>query len=249
MPTQSLVLRGEIGRRLTIAEMDGNFTYLESLVGAEQFREFLRYYINANFLTSITTIELRNTWEQWIEENYSAVETNQILAASNWEDWIFRSTLAPKPLDFSTQQAADAQALAEAYIALGGASSPSNYQDYFSFYSNLKVVFYDTLQAAGSQITLDLLAKIDADYDTTVDPDPEVKQRWLPMGLTLNYAPAYDAAHTWISSMGRCKYLTPVYVALENSGQHDLGVQWFNENINFYHPVAISTVSRDLNLS
>jgi hypothetical protein len=49
--------------------------------------------------------------------------------------------------------------------------------------------------------------------------------------------------------MGRCKYLTPVYVALENSGQHDLGVEWFNENINFYHPVAISTVSRDLNLN
>jgi leukotriene-A4 hydrolase len=83
-------------------------TYLESLVGADQFREFLRYYINANFLTSITTIELRATWEQWVEENYSAVETNQILAASNWNDWIFKSTLAPAPLDFSTQQAADA---------------------------------------------------------------------------------------------------------------------------------------------
>ena len=35
MPTQSLVLRGEIGRRLTIAEMDGNFTYLESLAQSE----------------------------------------------------------------------------------------------------------------------------------------------------------------------------------------------------------------------
>ena len=31
MPTQSLVLRGQIGRKLTIAEMDGNFTYLEEL--------------------------------------------------------------------------------------------------------------------------------------------------------------------------------------------------------------------------
>jgi len=31
MPTQSLVLRGEIGRRLTISEMDGNFLYLENL--------------------------------------------------------------------------------------------------------------------------------------------------------------------------------------------------------------------------
>ena len=31
MPTQSLVLRSEIGRRLTINEMDGNFIYLEAL--------------------------------------------------------------------------------------------------------------------------------------------------------------------------------------------------------------------------
>jgi leukotriene-A4 hydrolase len=79
-------------------------------------------------------------------------------------------------------------------------------------------VFYDTLQAAGSAVDIALLTRIDADYNTTNDPDPEVKQRWLPMGLTLQYAPAYTAAHTWISSMGRCKYLTPVYCALENSG-------------------------------
>lgn len=82
----------------------------------------------------------------------------------------------------------------------------------------MKVVFYSTLQAAGSQVTLELLAKIDADYGTTADPDPEVKQRWLPMGLSIMYAPTYDAAHNWVSSMGRCKYLTSVYVALESSG-------------------------------
>lgn len=157
--------------------------------------------------------------------------------------------MAPAPLDFSTKEANDAAELAYAYLALGGKSSPANYKDYFAFYTNLKVIFYDTLQANQDQVTLELLARIDADYDTTADPNPEVKQRWLPMGLTIQYAPAYDAAHTWVSSMGRCKYLTPVYVALQNSGQHDLGVQWYNENLSFYHPVAITTVARDLGLS
>jgi len=74
------------------------------------------------------------------------------------------------------------------------------------------------------QVTIELLSLIDADYNTTADPDPEVKQRWLPIGLTIQYEPSYDAAHTWVSSMGRCKYLTPIYSALQNSGQHDLGV-------------------------
>lgn len=48
--------------------------------------------------------------------------------------------------------------------------------------------------------------------------------------------------------MGRCKYLTPIYSALQDSGQHDLGVEWYNENLDFYHPVAISTEGRVLGL-
>ena len=43
--------------------------------------------------------------------------------------------------------------------------------------------------------------------------------------------------------MGRSKYLAPVYASLEDSGQHDLGVQWFDENKDFYHPVAATTVA------
>jgi hypothetical protein len=42
--------------------------------------------------------------------------------------------------------------------------------------------------------------------------------------------------------MGRSKYLNPVYASLQDSGQHDLGVQWFNENADFYHPVAAVSV-------
>ena len=42
--------------------------------------------------------------------------------------------------------------------------------------------------------------------------------------------------------MGRSKYLAPVYASLEDSGQHDLGVQWFDENKDFYHPVAATTI-------
>lgn len=42
--------------------------------------------------------------------------------------------------------------------------------------------------------------------------------------------------------MGRSKYLSPVYASLQDSGQHDLGVQWFDENKDFYHPVAATTI-------
>jgi hypothetical protein len=172
------------------------------------------------------------------------------MSATNWNAWIFESTLPPAGiLDFSTTEADEAAALALEYIALGGNSSPAKYRDYDAFYTNLKVIFYDTIQANMDQVTVKLLERIDADYDTTSDPNPEVKQRWLPIGLKTFYEPAYDAAHTFVSSMGRCKYLTPIYSALQSSGQHDLGVEWYNENLSFYHPVAISTEARVLGIS
>lgn len=63
------------------------------------------------------------------------------------------------------------------------------------------------------------------------------------------YTPVYAPAHDWISSMGRSKYVAPVYASLQDSGQHDLGVQWFDENKDFYHPVTATTVMGILGIS
>jgi len=81
----------------------------------------------------------------------------------------------------------DAEELALAFIAGGGSERPANWEDYFSFYSNLKVIFYETLSANMENVDIALLTEIDAAYNTTADPDPEVKQRWLPIGLTIQY--------------------------------------------------------------
>ena len=77
MPTQSLILRGNINRRLTVAEMDGNFTYLESLAqeggggttsapqnhipvgtgtGLTSSDNFTYDYINNNLISSIDNV-------------------------------------------------------------------------------------------------------------------------------------------------------------------------------------------------
>ena len=214
-------------------------------MGEDTFKDFLQFYMKQHSLTSITTIQLRETWEFFVERmipGLSGAQVNQILAAVDWQAWMYESTLAPEPLDFSTPESDQAAQLALDYIALNGTGSPANYSAYFSYYSNLKVVFHDTLATNIKDVNENILERIDADLNCTADIDPEVKQRWYPVGLTLNYTPVYEPAHTWISSMGRSKYLAPVYQALQDSGQHDLAVQWNDENKDFYHPVAESSV-------
>lgn len=73
------------------------------------------------------------------------------------------------------------------------------------------MVFHDTLLALSDQVTIAILDKIDADLGVTADVDPEVRQRWYALGLSKDYEPVYSPAHDWISSMGRSKYLNPIY--------------------------------------
>lgn len=196
--------------------------YLESLVGEDLFQNFLQTYILKFSQQSITTIELRQTWETWVHANFEGKMINQILASIDWEVWLYKPALAPVPLDFTTDLSNEAFSLAYEYIALGGYSSPEDMDQYWNFDSNLKTIFHTTLLENSSQVTLPIVARIDSDFGVTADPNPEVKQRWLPLCLMLTYDPSYDAAHEFVSIQGRLKYLTPIYQALEDTNQHDL---------------------------
>lgn len=98
-------------------------------------------------------------------------------------------------------------------------------------------------------MNLAVYQKVNADLDVMSDENPEVRQRWLPMGIYLNDPDAFTNAEAWVSSMGRNKYLDPVYQALEQTNNHDMGVQWLCENIDFYHPVSITSILGDLGLA
>ena len=127
---------------------------------------------------------------------------------------------------------------------MNGTASPTDaLSEYQSYYSNLKVVFHDTLQNNYDLVNTAILERIDADLNCTGEIDPEVRQRWYPTGLALFYEPVYEPAHEWISSMGRSKYLSPVYASLEDSGQHDIACEWLAENSDFYHPVSYTTLT------
>ena len=162
----------------------------------------------------------------------------------HYEEWVTQPGLPPVTLDFTTVQLNESSSLADDYIFLGGASSPANYTDFYDYYSSLKVVFVERLITRIADVTIPILEKIDVDYTLTGTVDPEVKQRWFPLGIRLGYEPVLDPAHTFISSMGRLKYLTPVYQALLDANRCDLATQWFDENKDFYHPMAVAKIQK-----
>ena len=60
--------------------------------------------------------------------------------------------------------------------------------------------------------------------------------------VSLNYTPGLLRAHTFVGSVGRQKYILPVYQNLVKAGMRDLAYKWFLENQNFYHPLTLKKV-------
>lgn len=116
---------------------------MQTILGETQMQKFIQHYILTNFEKSITTIELRQTWENWVQDNYPQDEVNVLLGSMNWSKWMYFSELSPEPLNFTTTEGEDATGIANGFITLNGTGAPENYIDYEDFYSNLKVIFMD----------------------------------------------------------------------------------------------------------
>jgi len=63
-----------------------------------------------------------------------------------------------------------------------------------------------------------------------------VLQRWFSLGLYNNYTPVFGPCGTWVSSMGRDKYLNAIYTACSYTGGsvYNMCVGWYNANQYFY---------------
>lgn len=168
---------------------------MQSVLSYEAMEDYITYYIESNSLTSINAFTERSTFSSFVENYYDdADQVNEILAMVDYEEWIYEVGLDPTgTLNFTNSATTAALNLANAYIALNGVSSPSNYADYNDFVSNQRVVFHQTI-LHNSDTNTAILTRIDNDLNITGATDPEVRQRWYSIGLYLNYAPVYTPA-------------------------------------------------------
>jgi len=81
--------------------------------------------------------------------------------------------------------------------------SPKNYLDYKNYFANEKVLFVLQLTNRIAEVNIMILERIDFDLQITLDPNPEVKQRWYPLAISLHYEYAFPYAHEFISVQGR----------------------------------------------
>jgi hypothetical protein len=106
-----------------------------------------------------------------------------------------------------------------------------SYQERYRFISN----FSDGVKA-------EQMKALDDRFGISATGNNEVLFAWLEQSIKKHYTPAYDELEKFLTTVGRRKFVSPLYEAMIATDQRDLAVAIYKKARQNYHAVTAGTV-------
>ncbi|EFX01110.1 leukotriene a4 hydrolase [Grosmannia clavigera kw1407] len=217
--------------------------YLDRLVGRENFDKFIPYYFTKWSRKSLDSFEFRDTFLEFFgRPEYAALKDD--IASIDWESRFYTPGLPPKP-DFDTSLIDVCYELAAKWK---GKDYVPTAADVHGWVANQKLVLLGELQSLEQSITVEQSRKLGTAYGLVDSANVELKSAYYLVALRAKDASTYEGAAELVGSVGRMKFVRPLYRAL-NEVDRDLAVRTFEKNRDFYHPICRAMTEKDLGLS
>ncbi len=209
-------------------------TLLERTVGREAFDEFVHAYIERFKFTSITT-------EQFIEflESYFP----GLLEKVDGRAWIYGPGIPDNRPRFESETLNHIQDAAKAFSA----GELPRADEMKSWPAHHWQIF---LQSVDRPLDHDRCQWLDQTFRLGDSGDYEILSNWLNIAAASGYEPMYPKLREFLGSVGRMKYLKPLYRALyDRESTKALAREIFSEHAAKYHPIARAGLEAMLGLS
>jgi len=197
---------------------------IEEAVGTEAFDEFLKTYIQTFRFQSITTDQFLQLIDVALPEAKKKVDFGL------WIDGPGLPADAPSQPSPALERVEAAAALfARGELpgeAIAKAWSATEWQVYLSLIAR--------------PAPHDRLAEMEKRFALSSSGNAEILAGWLAVCARSGYAPAFPTIRKMLLSVGRMKYLRPIYSALAQAGGDaaTLAKSTFTEGAATYHPIA-----------
>ena len=205
--------------------------YLEETVGRAKFDKFVRGYFDRYAFQSITT----ETFVDYLNKNLLA--QNPKVSATNVELWIERAGLpinAPQPKSdaFDKVETQVNAWLKNDRTASGIQTGGWTTQEWLHFLTKIP-----------ANVGAERLAELDKAFDLTAKGNSEIQFQWLLMSIRNNYARAYPRLEEFLTSIGRRKFVKPLFEELAKTpeGTKRAGEIYAKARAG-YHPITQSSV-------
>jgi len=201
---------------------------IEQLVGREAFDQFLLDYFNKFAFQSVTTEIFLSHLEQTLLKSHG-----EDLDADRVRQWIFEPGVpdgAPHPRsDAFTKLDPVRQSW------LDGATSAEEIETDDWTYHQWKY-FLDEMP---DKLNQQQLEDLDQAFKLTASSNNEIAFSWLRIAVRNDYEPAYARLENFLTSIGRNKFLRPLYQDMMDSDKGDMAARIFESAKAGYHPLTV----------
>jgi len=208
---------------------------LESAYGREALDEYLRGYFDRYAFRSLTTAAMEEDLQYYLMNRHEARFDVPV------SEWLYQPGIpegAYEPISDAFQRVEEQ---AEAWLS-GSEPVTSLDRENWSTQEWLHLVRYLPEDIGAAK-----LRELDNAFHLTATGNSEILSEWLVLGIKNNYQPAYPRVEEFLTSMGRRKFLRPLYQALADApGGRERALSIYREARPGYHPISVSAVDEIL---
>ena len=201
---------------------------LEQKFGRERFDAFLREYFDHFAFQSITT----GIFVDYLKKHLPGAETQIPL-----DEWLTKPGIpasAPRPVsDAFTKVAEQAKRWASG-------ETPAAMIETAGWTTHEWLHF---LKALPQQMGVEKMAELDHAFKFTQTGNSEILDEWLLIAVRNHYEPAYSRIEEFLISVGRRKYVKPLYTEMAKTPEGKArALAIYKKARPGYHPITASTV-------
>jgi leukotriene-A4 hydrolase len=222
--------------------------HLEETFGRARFDRFLRSYFNHFAFQSITTEQFVAYLKQNLLNKYPT-----LAARVPVDEWIYKPGIpasAPKP-----SSAAFSRVEEQAKLWLRGelpaariSTAKWTTQEWLHFLKTVQDGYAGVSPASSVSVPpASRMAELDKAFNLTRSGNSEITFQWLLMSIRNAYEPAYPRLEEFLLSVGRRKFIRPLYQELAKTPEgKERAMAIYRRARSTYHPIAVTSIDEVL---
>ena len=231
--------------------------HLELTFGRARFDQFLRSYFNHFAFQSITTGHFLAYLKQHLLDKDPALTARVPI-----DEWISRPGLpatAPKPTSPAFAQVEEQAKrwlrneipVAQIPLARWTTQERLHFLKFVQSALEPPTSSGGPADASATQLSqserLRLMGELDGTFKLTRSGNSEIAFQWLMMSIQNKYTPAYPRLEEFLLSVGRRKFIRPLYQELAKTPEgRERALEIYRRARPTYHPIAVTSIDQDL---
>ncbi|MEA3064201.1 MAG: leukotriene-A4 hydrolase [Sphingomonadales bacterium] len=207
---------------------------IERIVGRERFDAYLRSYFDRHAFQPMTSARFLADLRANLVKGDKALEAKLML-----DDWVYKPGLPAN----AARPDPNAFARVDSALRTFNAGGPASAVPYAGWTTAERLRFLDGLPRTMPQPRL---AELDRALGLTASGNAELLSAWLQLALANRYEPAVPAAERFLLSMGRGKFVAPIFKTLLGEGEwgRPIAERVYARARPLYHSVTTGQVDK-----